>query len=261
MLDLKDTVGIVTGSGSRAGAGRAVAVRLAERGAKGVVVNYSKSRDAAEDVAREIESLGATPLLYQADVSSESEVQAMVEKTVETFGRLDILVNNAAWTTRVRFEDTEGLTEEIWDRTLAVNLKGTFFCIRAARPHLDKSDRAVIINVSSVGALRAIGSSSAAYAASKAAILNLTQTMARGLAPKVRVNAIIPGFIEGQWMRSAEFGIGDRYEATREKTIERIPLHRVAQPEDIADAAFALIDCQMVTGQALVVDGGYSIRD
>lgn len=260
-MDLTGSVGLVTGSGSWRGAGRAIAIRLAERGARGVVINYSRNAEAAADVARVVESLGAQPLVIQADVSKWPEVQAMVEKTIATFGRLDILINNAAWTARVRFDDLEGLTEEIWDRTLGVNLKGSFFCIKAAYPYLKESPIGVVINTASIGGLRAVGSSSVAYAASKAAVMNMTQTLARGLAPKVRVNAVCPGFIDGQWMQSTETGIGDRYETTREKVAQKIPLKRVAQPEDVADAAMALIDATFVTGQTLVVDGGYTIRD
>lgn len=259
-MELSGTVGIVTGAGSWAGIGRATAVALARAGAKGIVINYSRSEEAARDVAKEVESHGAKALIYRADVSHDREVRAMVEETIERFGHLDILVNNAAWTTRVRFEDLEGLTEEIWDRTLGVNLKGAFFCIRAAAPHLAER-KGVVINVGSIGGLRAVGSSSAAYAASKAALMNLTQTMARGLAPDVRVNCVCPGFVEGQWMQSTEHGLGDRYEITKEKTAQKIPLRRVARPEDVAEAILALCRLDFVTGHILVVDGGYTIRD
>jgi 3-oxoacyl-[acyl-carrier protein] reductase len=184
----------------------------------------------------------------------------MISLTLETFGQLDILVNNAAWTKRVRFEDLEGLTDEIWDRTLAVNLKGAFYCIRAAAPHLAQR-HGVVINVGSIAGLRAVGSSSAAYAASKAALLNLTQVLARALAPSVRVNCVCPGFVEGQWMQSPETGLGERYETTKEKTSQRIPLRRVATPEDIAAAILALCELDFVTGHIFVVDGGYTIRD
>jgi 3-oxoacyl-[acyl-carrier protein] reductase len=260
-MNLEGSVAVVTGSGSWAGAGRAAAIRLAQRGAVGVVINYSKSQAAAEDVARAVERLGARPLIIQADVSQPAQVALMIEKTVQTFGRLDILVNNAAWTARVRFDDLEGLTEEIWDRTWNVNVKGTFFCIRYAAPYLSQSPIGVVINTASIGGLRAVGSSSVAYAASKAAVMNMTQTLARALAPNIRVNAVAPGFIEGQWMQSSETGIGDRYETTKEKVAQKIPLKRIARPEDVADAVMALIDAEFVTGQTLVVDGGYTIRD
>lgn len=260
-MDLTGAVALVTGSGSWAGAGRAIALRLAQEGVRGVVVNYSRNEDAARDVAAEVEKRGAQALVVQADVSHDLEVRDMIDRTVETFGRLDILVNNAAWTARVKFDDLDGLTEEIWDKTLGVNLKGTFFCIRAARPYLEQSPIGAVVNTASIGGLRAVGSSSVAYAASKAAIMNMTQTLARGLAPKIRVNAVAPGFIDGQWMKSDETGLGTRYDNTLDKITNKIPLKRVAKPEDIAEAIMALIRTEFVTAQTLVVDGGYTARD
>jgi len=259
-MELKGTVAIVTGSGSWAGIGRATAIALAQRGAKGVVINYSRNAAAAQDVARVVESYGARALVCQADVSDDQAVRKMTSLTLESFGHLDILVNNAAWTKRVRFEDLEGLTDEIWDRTLAVNLKGPFYCVRAAAPYLAQR-HGVVINVGSIAGLRAVGSSSAAYAASKAALFNLTQVLARALAPNVRVNCVCPGFVEGQWMQSSDTGLGERYETTKEKTAQRIPLRRVARPEDVAAAILALCELDFVTGHILVVDGGYTIRD
>lgn len=141
-----------------------------------------------------------------------------------------------------------------------INLKGPFLCARAAAPFL-KAAQGVVINVTSIGGLRAVGSSSIPYAASKAGLINLTQTLARGLAPSVRVNAVCPGFVDGQWMKEGNAGLGDRYDDTLGKTAERIPLKRVAQPEDVADAILALIQTDFVTGHTLVVDGGYTIRD
>lgn len=260
-MNLKGSVALVTGSGSWEGAGRAAAVRFAQRGAMGVVVNYSRNEAAALDVAREIEAIGSKAIVIRADVSKEDEVMAMVDQTIATFGRLDILVNNAAWTARIRFEDLEQLSGDVWDHTWGVIVKGTYFCIRASAPYLKRSPIGVVINTASIGGLRAVGSSSVAYAASKAAVINLTQTLARGLAPEIRINAVAPGFIEGQWMRSEETGLGDRYLLTQPKIAQKIPLKRVALPEDVADAMLALIDAEFVTGHTLVVDGGYTIRD
>ncbi len=260
-MDLTGTVGLVTGSGSWGGAGRAMAVRLAQRGARGVVINYSRNSEAAQNVAHEVEKYGSEALIVQADVSQDHDVIAMIHQSIKVFGQLDVLINNAAWTARVRFNDLEGLTEDIWDRTLGVNLKGTFFCIRAAEPFLSRSRVGAVINTSSIAGLRAVGSSSVAYAASKAGLMNMTQTLARGLAPKIRVNAVAPGFIDGQWMKSEDTGLGERYDTTLEKISQKIPLKRVARPEDVADAAFALIDAEFVTGQTLIVDGGYTMRD
>lgn len=253
-MNLEGTVAIVTGAGSTAGIGRSTALALAQAGAGGVVVNYSRSREAANDVAAAVEQGGAQALPFRADVARDGECRAMVDATLERFGRLDVLVNNAARTTRVRFDDLEGLTDEIWDETLAVNLRGPFYCIRAAAPHLCVRGGAVV-NVSSIGGLRGVGSSSVAYAASKAALINMTMTLARGLAPAVRVNCVVPGFIDGQWLQQ---GLGARYEETRAKTAARIPLRKVTSPDGVAEAITALLANEYVTGATLVVDGGYT---
>jgi 3-oxoacyl-[acyl-carrier protein] reductase len=260
-VDIRGKVALVTGAASWQGAGRAAAVALAARGAAAVAVNYRRSADAADDVAAELRRLGAQAWPVQADVAADDAVRRMVDGVVERFGRLDILINNAAYTRRVRFDDLEGLTDEVWDRTLAVNLKGAFYCVRAAAESLRRSGSGVVVNTSSIAGVRAVGSSSVAYAASKAALINMTQTLARALAPEVRVNAVAPGFVEGQWMRSQETGIGDRYERTRERTAARVPLRRVATPEDVAQVVMALVESDFVTGQTWVVDGGYLAVD
>jgi 3-oxoacyl-[acyl-carrier protein] reductase len=257
MVRFEGKVAIVTGAGSESGIGRSVALRLAAEGAAGVVVNYSRNTAAADEVVEEINKLGGDGLAYQADVSSDDQVRAMVDAAIARWGRLDHLVNNAARTTRVRFEDLDGLTDQIWNETFDVNLRGAFYCIRAAAPHLKEAGGAVV-NVSSIAALRAVGSSSVAYAAAKAGLINMTQTLARGLGPEIRVNAIVPGFIDGQWLQQ---GLGDRYEETREKVARKIPLQRITTPEGAADAVCFLLDNAFVTGHALVIDGGYTIRD
>lgn len=256
-MELRGRVALVTGAGSKSGIGRSVALLLAERGAAGVVVNYSRNAEAAAEVVEEIEALGVSALAFQADVSVESQVVAMVGATVERFGRLDVLVNNAARTTRVSFEDLDGLTDKIWDETFDVNLRGAFYAIRASAPHL-RAARGAVVNVASIGGIRAVGSSSVAYAASKAALMNMTMTLARGLAPEVRVNAIVPGFIDGQWLQE---GLGDRYEQTKEKVSRRIPVGMVTSPDGAAEAVAFLLENDYVTGHNLVIDGGYTIRD
>lgn len=257
-MDLTGTVAIVTGAGSRAGIGRSTALALARSGAAGVVVNYSRNEAAAHDVAAEVGDAGAQALPFRADVSRDAECRAMVAAAVERFGRLDVVVNNAARTTRVRFDDLEGLTDEIWDETLGVNLRGAFYCVRAAAPHLAERGNGAVVNVSSIGGLRAVGSSSIAYAASKAALINMTMTLARGLAPAVRVNCIVPGFVDGQWLQA---GLGERYERTRQRTAAKIPLRRVTTPQAAADAVLSLVRNDYITGQSLVIDGGYTMQD
>ncbi|HEY8491961.1 MAG TPA: glucose 1-dehydrogenase [Dehalococcoidia bacterium] len=254
-MDITGQVAIVTGSAT--GVGRAVALDLARRGAR-VVVNYSRSEDEARQTAAEIEALGAEAMLCRADVSQDAQVREMVRRAADRWGTVDILVNNAATTHFVNFSDLEGLTEEMWDRILAVNLKGVFFCCRAVAPYMQAQNRGCIVNVSSVAGLYAVGSS-IAYAASKAGVLNLTVALAKVLGPYgVRVNAVAPGFIETRWLRG---GLGQAYDVARQRTAERTPLGRVSTPEDISEVVLGLItSAGFVTGQTVVIDGGAALN-
>ena len=253
-MQLSGKTAIVTGSA--VGVGRATALELAKRGAN-VVLNYSRSEQEANETVAQVEALGAKALLVRADVSGDSHVRAMVERTLEAFGSIHVLVNNAATTAFVNFADLEGLKEEQWDRILAVNLKGPFFCSRAVAPHMKSAGEGAIVNVASVAGVRAVGSS-IAYAASKAGLINLTVALARVLAPEVRVNCVAPGFIDTRWLRQ---GLGQLYEAAKQHTSEQTPLGRVATPEDVAQVVLSLIEgADFVTGQTIVVDGGNIIR-
>ncbi len=260
-MDVKGKVAVVTGSGSSAGIGRSTVVRLAQLGARGVVVNHARdsSRSKAQVVAKEAEQAGSEALVVQADVSDDGAVRDMMAAAHDTFGRLDILVNNAATTVRVRFEDLEGLTEEVWARNLGVNLKGTFYCIRAARSFMEETGDGAVVNISSIAGIRAVGSSSIAYGAAKAGVINMTMFLARALSPAIRVNCVTAGFVKGQWMQES---LGDdRYETALERTSERIPRGRVADPDDVAHAVVSLIESDFITGQNLICDGGFLIRD
>ena len=253
-MDLSGRVALVTGSAT--GVGRATALEFARRGAA-VVINYSKSEAEAQRTFEDMSGLGADALLCRADVSRDAEVRDMVRQTVDRWGRLDFLVNNAATTFFVPFADLEGLTEEMWDRLLDVNVKGVFFCSRAAAKPMLAQGSGSIVNVSSQAGIRAVGTS-IAYAASKAAVINLTVALARTLAPHVRVNCVAPGFIETRWLRD---GIGEAYEAVKQRTAQGTPLQRVATPEDVAQVILNLSTAaDFVTGQTVVVDGGYGIR-
>ncbi|MCA9031697.1 MAG: SDR family NAD(P)-dependent oxidoreductase, partial [Planctomycetaceae bacterium] len=185
-------VALVTGSAT--GVGRACAVRFAKEGFD-VVVNYSRSKSDAEETVQLVEAAGAKSLLIKADVSQLSEVEAMLSQIVDHFGRLDVLVNNAGMTHVVPHDDLDGMTEDKWDRILAVNVKAPFFVTRAAAPLLKKSGSAAVVNVSSVAGLAGMGSS-IAYCASKGALNTMTKSLARVLAPEVRVNAVCPGPID-----------------------------------------------------------------
>jgi 3-oxoacyl-[acyl-carrier protein] reductase len=249
-MDVNGKVAIVTGSAT--GVGRATALQLAERGCA-VVVNYTRSEQEARETFADVKALGVPALLVRCDVSDDTAVRRMVQQTVDELGGVDILVNNAGTTTFVNHADLKGLTEEIWDRTLAVNLKGTFFCTRAVAPHMKARGQGAIVNVSSVAGVRG-GGSSIAYAASKAGIVNLTVTTARVLGPEIRVNCVAPGFIDGRWLRA---GIGANYEAAKARAAENAVLKAVTTPEDIAQVILSLIaGADLVTGQTIVVDGG-----
>ncbi len=241
---LKGQTALITGAGT--GIGRSIALRLARSGVD-LVINYSRSEREALATQREAEALGARTLLYRADVADDSEVQAMVSETLATFGRLDILVNNAGVTNFVAHDDLAGLSDEYWDRVMNVNVKGTFHCCRAAAPAL-KTQRGCIVNIASVTGMTGLGSS-IAYAASKAALLSLTKSLARVLAPEVRVNAISPGIVETRWVVGQEDHV--------QRLAAGTPLGRVAVPDDVSEVALGLISgAGFVTGQNIVVDGG-----
>jgi 3-oxoacyl-[acyl-carrier protein] reductase len=249
-MELKGAVAIVTGGGT--GVGRAACRALVEAGATAVVVNYSRSEEDARRTASELRELGVRALAYQASVADETAVDAMVGEAVSRFGRLDVLVNNAGTTRFIAPCDLDALTDEVWDEILGVNLKGTFYCSRAAAPALRQAHGA-IVNVASIAGLRASGSS-IAYGVSKAAVIQLTRNLAMALAPEVRVNAVAPGLIATRWFR-VPFG-DQAAEAQEERTAAMTPLGRVATADDVARAVLGFLAADMVTGECVVVDGG-----
>jgi len=240
-------VALITGSGT--GVGRACAVQFAARGYD-VVINYSRSKSEAEATAESVAASGGRVLVQPCDVSDDQAVRSMLTVVEAEFGRLDVLVNNAATTHFVDHQDLEGMTEAMWDRILDVNLKGPFFVTRAASKLLTAGNGGAVVNVSSVAAESGKGSS-IAYCASKAGLNTTTKSLARVLAPKVRVNAVCPGPIDSRWIRQ-----GNPNWAI-EKMVAGFPIPRASQPSDIADVViFLAIDAKMVTGQLLFVDGG-----
>jgi len=241
---LRHQVALVTGGGKRIG--RAIALALAGAGAD-VAVNYNQSRLGAEATAREIRALGVRSLAVRADVSRPRQVDAMFRRVDQHFGRLDILVNNAgvffpaAW---------DRLTEKDWDRVLGINLKGPFFCAQAAARRMSRQGRGNIINISSLGGLQA-WPSYMHYCASKAGLISLTRSLAKALAPKIRVNSIAPGTI---------LFPDEKPDAAMRGIIRRTPLRRAGAGEDIAEmVVFLATQAHFMTGQVLVVDGGKSI--
>jgi NAD(P)-dependent dehydrogenase (short-subunit alcohol dehydrogenase family) len=237
-------VALVTGSAT--GVGRACAVRFAKLG-YAVVVNYSKSEDEALETVRLVEAEGVQVLLSRANVADDMQVKGMIARTRTTFGTLDVLVNNAGMTHFIPHTDLAALTDAVWDEIFQVNLKGAFYCTRAAMPLLQAS-RGSVVNVSSVAGLIGQGSS-IPYCASKAALNCLTQSLARAFGPDVRINAVAPGPVNTRWLAGREAQIA--------KYLEQAPLGRPAEPDDIAEAVVYLAtSTKLTTGQVLVVDGG-----
>ena len=251
-MDLKGRVAIVTGGGT--GIGRAVCLRLAKAGAKAVVVNYSRSEKDARATAAEISVLGPDAIAHKADVSNESEVAAMIAAVKDRYGRLDVLVNNAGTTRFIAHPDLDALTDDVWDEIFRLNVKGTFYCCRAAAPELRKTSGA-IVNVASIAGHRGTGSS-IPYAVSKAAVLQLTRALAIALAPEVRVNSVSPGLVSTRWLRQFDAEAADSQETATPGTT---PLNAVATADHVAQAVMAFVDNQMLTGQDMVVDGGKNI--
>jgi 3-oxoacyl-[acyl-carrier protein] reductase len=237
-------VALVTGSAT--GVGRACAVRFAKLGFA-VVVNYSKSEADALETLSLVEAEGVPALLCKANVADATQVNEMVAATEATFDRLDVLVNNAATTHFIAHTDLDALTDQVWQDIFSVNLLGAFYCVRAAMPLL-KASKGNVVNVSSVAGLSGQGSS-IPYAASKAALNCMTQSLARAFGPDVRVNAVAPGPILTRWLEGREAQVA--------KYLELAPLGRAATPDDIADAVVYLATgTTLTTGQVLVVDGG-----
>ncbi len=247
MPDNTHKVALVTGSAT--GIGRACARRFAENGFH-VVVNFSRSEAEAQETLMLVEACHVRGLLVQCDVGSDAAVRDMLHTIEREFGRLDVLVNNAGTTWFIDHKNLEEMTEEKWDRILQVNLKGPFFCVRAAVPLLRKSGGGAVVNVSSVAGIAGEGSS-IAYAASKGALNTMTKSLARALAPEIRVNAVCPGPVDTRWLRSV------MSQEELDKRTAHFPMQRAALPADIAEAVYYLAtSTSLTTGQCLVVDGG-----
>jgi 3-oxoacyl-[acyl-carrier protein] reductase len=254
-MELSGRVALVTGGAG--GIGGAVVRKLAQAGVSGVAINYRKSNKEAEKLVAEIERSGVKAIAIQADVQSDEQVRSMIGRIQDHYGRLDILINNAGVTYWVKLSDLDGLTDEIWDEILDVNVKGAFRCARAAQRLLE-ANQGMIVNVSSIsGVLAPSTMSSLAYGTAKAALIYMTRALAVAMAPKVRVNCVAPAFTDTPWM-SQHFGAD--YQQVISKAASGFPLQRIATPDDIAGAVLGLITGgDFVTGQTLMVDGGLSL--
>lgn len=240
-------------TGAATGIGRSAVLALARAGFD-VALNYSSSEAAARETAAQAEKLGAKTLLVRCDVSDEKAVRAMLERVAQAFERLDVLVNNAGTTASWKPKDLESLSLDDWDRVFAVNVRGLFQVTRAAVPLLKKS-QGCVVNTASIVGLRP-GPQPLPYAASKAAVVNLTKTLAWNLAPEIRVNAVAPGWMEGDWMKRM---LKDKYEDLMGKRARATPLKRVVTADDVAETMMSLINSnRFVTGEVIVIDGGFT---
>jgi 3-oxoacyl-[acyl-carrier protein] reductase len=244
-------VALVTGAATGIGASAVLALA---RGGYDVALNYSSSEKAARETAAQAEKLGAKTLVIKCDVADEPGVRAMLKQVKEKFGRLDVLINNAGTTASWKPKDLETLSLEEWDRVFAVNVRGLFQVTRAAAPML-KEAKGCIVNTASIVGLRP-GPQPLPYAASKAAVVNLTKTLAWNLGPEIRVNAVAPGWMEGDWMKRM---LKDKYEDLMGKRAKSTPLKRVVTADDVAETMMSLVEGnRFVTGEIIVIDGGFT---
>jgi 3-oxoacyl-[acyl-carrier protein] reductase len=241
---LAGKVALVTGGGG--GIGSAICRRLAEAGAQ-VIVNYNSNAQKAEAVAAALP--GENHLAIQASVTDSAALRQMAAQVRERYGKLDLLVNNAGITRPVPHADLDGLEDEWIDRILQTNFRGAFACVRAFKELLMAGEGGTVVNISSVAAVTGIGSN-VAYCASKAAMDSMTRSLARALAPKIRVVSVSPGWVWGEYASRME-------PAYIQEQINKTPLGRIAQPEDVAEAVLAVATTlAFSTGCIIPVDGG-----
>ncbi len=248
MKMLTDKIAIVTGGAG--GIGSAICKRLAGEGAA-IIITYNSNAEKAEQLLNELP--GENHSIFHAPVNDSNSLKQLAIFIEEKYGRLDILVNNAGITTAVAHDDLDGLTDEWIDRIFATNFRGAFSMIRACKKLLIKSNDALVVNISSVAAVSGIGSN-VAYCASKAAMDSMTRSLARALAPAIRVVSVSPGWVMGEYAKYAD-------PAFLQKQLDATPLNRFATPEDVADAVYALATTlKFTTGSIIPVDGGRLLK-
>jgi 3-oxoacyl-[acyl-carrier protein] reductase len=247
-----DAIVLVTGAST--GLGRAIAIGAAQQGARAVGINYASSTGEAETTGRLVAEAGAEAVLLQGDVGSDADCRAMAE-AMSRFGRLDALFNNAGTSRIMSYANLDGLSDEDFLHIYRINVVGPYQMIRAARPLLEAATMPAVVNTSSVSAITGAGSS-LAYAASKGALNALTLGLARALAPKIRVNALCPGFIDSPWFD--KLGYEGGVARLREHIARTTPLKAASTPEDIAGSALFLGGpaARHITGETLMVDAG-----
>jgi 3-oxoacyl-[acyl-carrier protein] reductase len=245
-MELKGCVAIVTGGSG--GLGQRICRALASAGVN-VTVNYTASEAGANSVAAEIEKLGVRAIAVKADVSDPAAVAKMVERTKAEFGRVDILVNDAAFNKSVPYADLDAMTHELWNHIMATNLTGAFNCIKAVAPLMKAQGQGRIVNISSGAGVFPRGSS-IAYAVSKAGMIHLTKCMAVALAPAVAVNCVAPGFMEGTRMTA---NLTPDYVG---KVTGYTLLRHAVSKDDVADQVVLFCRSDSMTGQTIVMDCG-----
>jgi 3-oxoacyl-[acyl-carrier protein] reductase len=245
-MELKGSVAIITGC--TGGLGQRICRAFAESGTQ-VAGIYVQSKDQAEALVREWSALGPRCIAVQADVNKQDQIQRMADAVMKEYGRIDVLVNNAAYNQLVPFKDLGGLTLEIWDHMLLANLTAPFMCVKAVAPIMLKQKRGRIVNVASIAGLAPMGSS-IAYAVSKAGLIHLTRCLAVALGPDVAVNAVAPGTMMGTRMT------GRLDPALVERTTKNAALQKPVERDDVARQIVEYCRSDSTTGQVLVLDSG-----
>ena len=245
-MELQGAVAVVTGA--TGGLGQRIARALAAQGAH-VAGIYQTAQEQAKVLVAEWSALGARSAAFQADVTDPASIQQMVERILAEFGRIDILVNNAAYNQLVPFKDLDGMTLELWERILRINSTAPFLCVKAVAPVMQRQKRGRIVNVTSIAGLAPSGSS-IAYAVSKAALTHLTRCLAVALGPEIAVNAVAPGLLRGTKMTarlSPDFV---------ERGLKQSALQKLVELDDVADQVVTFCRSDSTTGQVMVVDSG-----
>lgn len=244
---VRGRVALVTGGGT--GIGRATALALAQRGAR-VAVNYAHSEHDALDVVQTIREHGGQALAVRADVRRDDEVRGMVQQVAAELGTVDLLVNNASITRSIPLADLEAVTDDDWATLFATNVKGMFFCARAVAPQMRARGEGAIVNLGSIAGLTGDGSS-LPYAVTKAAVIGLTKSLARALAPAIRVCCVAPGVVATRWWQGRE----EQADRLSRQTL----LGRLTTAGDVATLICATLEQRAMTGQILTVDGGQTL--
>lgn len=233
---------LVTGASS--GIGAQIARRFAGLGAD-VAINSSKSEETGKAVAEQIGGI-----YCRADIADDDAARRVIDEVVESFGRLDVVVNNAGVTQVIPHDDLEAVTDEVWKKILGVNVLGAWHVTRAAVPHLQRAENASVINITSIAGIRNVGSS-IPYAVSKAGLNHMTGLLAKVLGPAIRVNAVAPGLVDTPWTES--------WDDLRAYVAKTVPMRRPATDNDVAEACLYLARSTFVTGDVIVVDGGHQL--